>query len=51
MRDFGKKAATLLLALALSVMMVPATAFADIGGSSYKVEVDASQADASHTTG
>ncbi len=51
MRDFGKKAAVVLLALALSVMMVPATAFADIGGDSYQVEVDASQADASHTSG
>ena len=51
MRGLGKKATAALLALALSVMMVPATAFATIGGNDYEVEVDATAQDASHTTG
>ena len=47
----GKRALVTLLALCMSFMMVPATAFADIGGETFEVEVDASQGDASHTTG
>ena len=47
----GKRALVVLLALCMSFMMVPATAFADIGGKTYEVEVDASQGNASHTTG
>ena len=47
----GKRALVTLLALCMSFMMVPATAFADIGGKTYEVEVNASEGDASHTTG
>ncbi len=47
----GKRALVALLSLCMSLMMVPATAFADIGGNAYEVEVDATQGDASHTTG
>ena len=51
LRGIGKCTFTALLAFSLSFMMVPATAFAEIGGNAYKVEVDATDADASHTTG
>lgn len=47
----GKRALVVLLALCMSFMMVPATAFADIGGKTYEIEVDASEDDASYTTG
>lgn len=50
-KAIGKRAMASLLAFGMSFMMVPATAFAEIGGKTYEVEVDASQADASHKTG
>ena len=48
---FGKKAIAVLMALCLSVMMVPAVAFASIDSRDYEVEVDATAADASATQG
>ena len=51
LEGIGKRALVALLALCMSIMMVPATAFADIGGDAYEVEVDATEGDASHTTG
>lgn len=47
----GKRALTASLALCMSLMMVPAVAFADIGGKAYEVEVDATQDDALNTLG
>ena len=49
--SFGSRVLVLLLAFSMSFMMVPAVAFAEIGGETYEVEVDASEGDASYTTG
>ncbi|MBQ9000419.1 MAG: Ig-like domain-containing protein [Eggerthellaceae bacterium] len=46
----GKKAVAVLMALCLSVMMVPAVAFAKVYSYDFALEVDASEADASNPT-
>jgi hypothetical protein len=45
----GTRAFVASLVMCMSLMMVPATAFAEIGGVAYEVEVDASQDDAINT--